>query len=104
MGTLYKLIEKKVINDSYIYKLKFANKSHPVFQAHFPNYPLLPGFMQLEIAASLLHRQIYKIHFAKFNNQIFPDDSVEFHITNKESGFKVKTIKQGQKCAEFFIE
>ncbi|MGM0533482.1 MAG: 3-hydroxyacyl-ACP dehydratase [Campylobacterota bacterium] len=85
------------------YTLAFADASHPVFQAHFPSYPLLPGYLQIDIAAHLLQQEIATIHYAKFSKPIFPRDEVVFVIKEKAKRFFVTTYKDNSKCAEFSI-
>ena len=101
---VYRLIEKREFDTKKEFILEFADASHPIFKAHFPNYPLLPGFMQIDIAAHLLSLTPLKLHYAKFSNPIFPNDKVVLKVEKKEQGLKVTTTKDGKKCGEFVFE
>jgi len=75
----------------------------PIFDGHFPNFPILPGVMMLEImnhaAGYLLYRRYNGERFvflggvkrAKFRRMIRPGDTIEAqaHLTHEGSGFSV---------------
>jgi len=75
----------------------------PVFDGHFPNFPLLPGVMMLEImnhaAGYLQYRRFNGERFvflggvkrAKFRRMVRPGDLIEVRarLTHEGSGFSV---------------
>jgi len=53
-------------------KICLASKEHPIFKAHFPENPILPGFIHLEIIEKEFNFQISQIKKAKLNEIITP--------------------------------
>lgn len=77
---LYTIINK---NEKSI-EILLSNEEHPIFCAHFPNMPILPGFLQIDIAQELFNIKIKKIKKTKFLNIIKPNNSIIFsQIKNK---------------------
>lgn len=76
--------------------IKLGNKEHPVFKAHFPNQPILPGFLQIDIISNILNDKIIKIIYSKFLAPIYPNDEiiVDINTFNKE---KTITIEKNKK-------
>lgn len=100
---IYKLINSEILDEGYKFEVVTADASHPVFKAHFPHYPLLPGFMQIDICSDLLQTDFTQLHYAKFTAQILPDEQVTFFVTKKQNGYKVVTKKGTTKCGEFSV-
>lgn len=71
-----------------------SSEEHPIFKAHFPNMPLLPGFLQIDIACEIFNINIKKIKKAKFINIIKPKDEIEINITSKKIIFNTKDNKK----------
>jgi len=77
-------LEKNLLDDLYtIIKqdpetvtVQFSSKTHPVFKAHFPTKPILPGFIQIDIMAKILNDDIVYIKRSKFISHILPNDIV----------------------------
>jgi len=80
---LYKIKEKN--NDSAIVIL--ANENHPVFKAHFPTKPILPGFIHFDIVSEVFGIDIKTIKKAKFNKMILPLQTITYIRDNNK--FKV---------------
>lgn len=77
---LYTIINK---NEKSI-EILLSNEKHPIFCAHFPNMPILPGFLQIDIAQELFNIKIKKIKKTKFLNIIKPNNQIIFsQIKNK---------------------
>lgn len=97
---LYTLLEKK----EDFFRIQLASKEHAVFLAHFPNHPLLPGFLMLEISSQILGHTIVAISKAKFIAPALPQDILKFAFTCKENKIKVFIEKEGEKIAELHYE
>ncbi|RXK05721.1 hypothetical protein [Halarcobacter bivalviorum] len=71
-----------------------ADENHPVFAAHFPKLPILPSFLQLEIASEIFDIKITEIKKAKFIKTIIPQNKITFKKNNNkiiiESEEKIK--------------
>ena len=81
-------------------KIKIADENHPVFKAHFPTMPVLPGFLQIDIAQALLDKQFTMFKKVKFIHPIKPNDIIEYSCENK----KVIIKKDETKMSEFIYE
>jgi 3-hydroxyacyl-[acyl-carrier-protein] dehydratase len=92
LNNLFTLIKKE--DDSF--SIKLADATHPIFKAHFPSNPLLPGFILIEIFSQVLECEINEIKKAKFTNPALPNDELDFFIKDK----KVIIRKNNQKVAE----
>src|SRR6516164_8511398 len=83
-----------------------ANES-PVFEGHFPGYPLMPGVLLIEcmaqttgwLASALVDFNVMPIlasvKEAKMRSAVFPGDALEFEgkVIHEGSGFTVGEIK-----------
>ena len=81
-----------------------SDAHHPIFQAHFPNNPLLPGFVLLDMSAKLLHVKIKRIQKAKFLKPILPKSLLHFHSEAKEKRLKIVVKVMEEKVAELVYE
>ncbi|MCJ8328165.1 MAG: hypothetical protein MJK08_13815 [Campylobacterales bacterium] len=87
------------------YIIKFTNKNHAVFKAHFLNNELVPGFLQIEIIAKLMNHKIKNIKKAKFISVIRPNDTVEYLISKKNNiQYSIKISKEDKKISEITYE
>ena len=84
-------------------EVSLSDVSHPIFQAHFPNNHLLPGFLHIDIIASILNIKVLSIKKAKFLKLILPNDVVIFYNTFKENQVFVVVKKDNQKYSEFIL-
>jgi len=97
---LYKILEKdigKVI-------IQLGDKTHPIFEAHFPGYPILPGFCQIDIISEILEEKVVYINRSKFISHIEPNDIITFLITQNKNKRKIKTFKGNNKVSEIIYE
>jgi 3-hydroxyacyl-[acyl-carrier-protein] dehydratase len=83
-----------------------ANES-PVFEGHFPGYPLMPGVLLIEcmaqttgwLASALVDFNVMpilaRVKEGKMRNAVFPGDALEFDgkIIHEGSGFTVGEVK-----------
>lgn len=88
---LYEVVEK---SDTAI-SVKLADSSHPVFQAHFPGNPLLPAFMQLDIIAAVVEKEIDAVVTAKFVKPVLPGASLHYTIKEGSKSDRI-VVKDGE--------
>jgi 3-hydroxyacyl-[acyl-carrier-protein] dehydratase len=86
-----------ISNDKAIVKL--SDENHPVFKAHFPNYPILPGFVNFDIVSEAFGLEITNIKKAKFLNPASPNQTLTY-LRDKNS-FKV--ICEDEEIANFTL-
>jgi len=84
--------------------VKFTSQEHPIFQAHFPEYPILAGFLQIDVILNILNKQIKTIKYAKFIDHIYPNDIVTYEITDKDPYTLIKIFKDTKKISEIKYE
>ena len=84
--------------------VQLAQKSHPVFEAHFPGNPILPGFIQIEIIARILKDDIVAIRYSKFLSSIFPADTIVYRIQKEGKKRSIKIFKDSKKVSEIAYE
>lgn len=101
MKNLYKVLDSKISETLSEYEIQLADEKHPIFQAHFPNNHLLPGFLHIDIASELLNKELCKISKAKFLQAVLPLDKILFIIEKKEENYKITIKKENKKCSEF---
>ena len=87
VSKLYDVIK---LNDEESFSVKFSDKDHEIFQAHFPGNPILPGYCIIDILSDVLGDDILTIKKAKFIASILPEDVVTMHY--KRTGETVKTV------------
>ena len=97
---LYELVEKN--GDSF--SVLISSQEHPIFKAHFPNYPILPGFLLIEIALEVLKITPCCIKSAKFIKHIVPEDRLTYRVEHR--GLKTKIVvlnSSNVKVSEFIL-
>ena len=80
---LYRILSKdenKVI-------VKLSNKKHPIFEAHFPQKPILPGFVHFEIIEDTFNLKITTVKKTKFTKMVNPDEVLTYERNNNK--FKI---------------
>lgn len=95
LNKLYKILEK---NDTHL-KIALADKSHPIFKAHFPNFPLLPGFILIDICDKEFNLNIIKLKKASFLENIFPNDIINFELKNDKNQTIIEVKNSEKKLA-----
>lgn len=59
LNDFYELVEQEVVDDQLISRVRlFPN--HPIFEGHFPEKPVLPGVIQLQIIKEILGMHLRK--------------------------------------------
>jgi 3-hydroxymyristoyl/3-hydroxydecanoyl-(acyl carrier protein) dehydratase len=97
MDNLFIVKSEKSNDDLYEFIIKLT-ENHKVFDAHFKDYPLLPGFLQIDIAIELLKRfnkyiEVVEIKSTKFKKPIFPNDELFYKIVLQNNNIKLKIKK-----------
>ncbi len=85
--------------------IELTDASHPVFQAHFEGNPLLPGYMQIDIIAALLGKEVDAISSAKYMKPVRPKDSITYSTKHKEDKATVTvTNAEGEKVSVIKVQ
>ncbi|MFW5990248.1 MAG: 3-hydroxyacyl-ACP dehydratase [Campylobacterales bacterium] len=81
-----------------------SNKNHPIFKAHFPNYPIMPGFLLIEIAIEVLRTTPKCIKSAKFIAHALPEDRLTYSFISKGNKTKIVVLNDtNKKLSEFTL-
>jgi len=97
LTNLYNITKKEA--DAIVIEL--SDKNHPVFQAHFPNKPILPGFIHLDIIEELFDLDISIIKKAKFTTFVVPRERLKYTINDKKN--IILCTRDEQEIARFQI-
>jgi len=92
---LYEVISK----DENSAVVKLTNKKHPIFKAHFPMHPVLPGFVHFEIVADIFDLEITTIKKAKFVDLVVPKQI----ITYEKKANKFRVLRDNKEVASFSL-
>ncbi len=84
-------------NDRVVITL--SDENHAIFKAHFPDQPILPGFINLEIISEVFDIKITKIKKAKFLQTVLPKQTL---IYEKNSN-KIKVMCNELEVANFIL-
>ena len=76
-----------------------CDKNHPVFKAHFPQKPVLPGFIHFEIISDIFGLDITEIKKAKFVKMVLPKQTIEYKKTKN----RFKVFCEGEEVASFIL-
>jgi len=84
--------------------IQLANNEHPIFKAHFPNHPILPGFIIIDIMAEILNDKIIYIKQSKFILPLLPNDLLLCKYNKYEKRSNIKIYKNEKKVSEISYE
>jgi len=84
--------------------IELASKSHPIFKAHFPTHPLLPGFTIIDIVAEILNHKIIYIKQSKFIGQLLPNDKLLCRFKHNENQTTVTIFKNEKEMSKIIYE
>jgi len=84
--------------------VRLSDASHPIFQAHFPTNPIVPGFVLVDMSAEILGIEIVKIKKTKFLKNIAPLSVLWFEYQTNEKTLKIRVSQNEQKVAELTYE
>lgn len=92
--------------DTYIFSF---NSEHPIFKAHFPGKPIVPGACLVQMAQEILCTQRHQevrfrmISNLKFQHPLTPNiPSIRVQITSKEENQVKVTYSVGNEGYAFF--
>jgi len=86
-------------------EMVLSDASHPVFKAHFEGMPLLPGFLQIDMIAEILSKEIDEITSAKFLRKVLPNERLFYAIAATKSGVRVKLSNSAEQlCGDFKLK
>ena len=64
--------------------VKLCDKKHPIFKAHFPHHPIMPGFMHFELVSALFGLEVTTIKKAKFSQIVAPNEILKYEKNNNK--------------------
>jgi len=79
--------------------VKLSDENHPIFKAHFPTNPIMPGFMNFDIAADVFDLEITTIKKAKFLKTVKPNTVLVY----ERDGNKFKVLCENEETASFSL-
>lgn len=88
VATLFHIVS----NEKNLITIQLSDKNHPIFQAHFPNNHLLPGFCHIDILSQILNDKIKQVNFLKLKRKTFPQDIISYQIDSVQNKRKVKIV------------
>lgn len=97
---LYSVINK---NDNTIV-IQLTDESHPIFKAHFEGNPLLPAFLQVDIAAEVLGLSVKGISRSKFMEPLLPNDHVVLVHEERAGKIRIQWKKNDKIASEITLD
>ena len=79
--------------------VKLCDATHPLFKAHFPNNPIMPGYVNFEIVSDVFDIEIRTIKKAKFLRKALPNQT----LTYEKNDNKFKVFCQDIEIASFSL-
>lgn len=88
LHSFFDIVSEEIQDQSAFYVIRL-NKEHPIFQGHFPGYPITPGVCVIQMAVDLFSQQckkdyvIHQVKNVKFLHIIQPDETplVNYQLT-----------------------
>ncbi|MDR2860461.1 MAG: hypothetical protein LBV66_01340 [Elusimicrobiota bacterium] len=104
-------IEKYFIeNKDGIFSFMFDN-DFIAFKGHFPNYPILPGIVQIEMALFCIKKllnndslQLKEVSKIKFIKPIFPNVKLFLSIVQNEDKFNITVKSSDETFSQIHIK
>ena len=107
-NNFYTIQSKKVEDDQFVYSISI-DPQHTIFNGHFPNNPVTPGVVQMEIVKELtsdvigssvgLNSMSNCKFLAILNPKENPNIDVQLKITQEEADIKVNAVIQNESGA-----
>ena len=76
-----------------------SDENHPVFKAHFPTKPIMPGFIHFEIVRDVFGFEIASIKRAKFLKLVEPNETLVY----KRDGDRFWVTSKNESVASFVL-
>lgn len=77
--------------------VRLSDASHPVFQAHFPSNPIMPGFVHLDIIEDVFSFEVTSVKKAKYSAVVLPSEE----LTYLKDTNKIKVLCKEKTVATF---
>ncbi len=80
LNSFFDIVSGEIQEQSALYVIRL-NEKHPIFQGHFPGYPITPGVCVIQMAVDLFSQQlkreyvIHQVKNVKFLHIIKPDET-----------------------------
>lgn len=84
--------------------IQLTDASHPIFKAHFPNNPILPGFCHIEILSAILEDKITKVNFLKLQQKTVPKETITYTLAKKSNKRVIKITNDIKQIGEIHYE
>jgi len=91
---------KTLYNNTTEASVTLSDANHPIFKAHFPSQPLLPGFVHFEIVSALFGLEIIAIKKAKFTQMVLPNETLVY----KKNKLNFTVFAHEKQVAKFSLE
>lgn len=85
-------------------QVTLASETHPIFKAHFEGNPLLPAFLQVDIAAEILGITVVGISRSKFMKPLLPNDELLLQSEEHLGKIRIRWIKNDKIASEMTLE
>lgn len=79
--------------------VKLSDENHPIFKAHFPTQPILPGFIHFEIVSNIFELPMTAIKKAKFSNLVSPKQILRY----ERNGNKFRVFCEEKEMVSFAL-
>ncbi len=79
--------------------IRLSDENHPLFKAHFPTKPIMPGFINFEIVADVFDMEITTIKKAKFLKIVTPNQILVY----ERNANKFKVFCEDEEIANFTL-
>ena len=93
-----------IIKEKHEIQVTLADSSHPIFKAHFEGNPLLPAFLQVDIAAEILGITVVGIPRSKFLEPLLPNDKLLLQHEEHSGKIRIRWIKNDKIASEMTLE
>ncbi|SKB75949.1 hypothetical protein [Dyadobacter psychrophilus] len=110
VNSLYFIISNELTPENIVSEIKI-NEQHAVFEGHFPNSPVMPGVVQLQIVKEVLEAHLERklamkaMRTCKFLEVLDPrkNPNVRIHIKYKQSEI-LDVIASGEDNGKVFFK
>ncbi|MFN8283430.1 MAG: hypothetical protein U0U67_09470 [Chitinophagales bacterium] len=97
--SFYSIVSQEALNDTSSLTKVSINATHPVFEGHFPEQPVVPGVCMLQMVKDIVSDkvqrvvQLQSIGNVKFTSVVIPQQHPELDITIKYESSDDHSIK-----------